>query len=168
MGNILKEAIENEMREEITEDLRRMREWQGMGGAAYTDRDRVTLAKNHVLLAIEELEKTDVYNNVRGIIGILENAEDALADILKDYELETLKEQGRGVEPTKPDGRANVTWNGLDARGMARVLDYVWEADALDNDMWDELMEENGSSYRVTRHGVFVELAPASADEPKE
>lgn len=54
---------------------------------AHTDRDRVTLAKNHVLLAIEELEKTDVYNNVRGIIGILENAEDALADILKDYEL---------------------------------------------------------------------------------
>lgn len=54
---------------------------------ACTDRDHVTLAKNHVLLAIEELEKTDAYNNVRGIIGILENAEDALADILKDSEL---------------------------------------------------------------------------------
>ena len=61
-------------------------------------------------------------------------------------------------KPTNRTGQENVTWYGLDARGMARVLDYVWESGTLEDDLWDELLEANGSPYRTTRHGAFVEL----------
>ena len=97
MGNILKEAIENEMREEIAEDLRRTRETfihapayaASRRAEAHTDRDRVTLAKNHVLAAINELENTSESYDARipGLISVLGNAEDALADVLKDREI---------------------------------------------------------------------------------
>ena len=51
---------------------------------ARTGRARIIYAKNYVLSAINELESLDAHDGVRGIIGILGNAEDALADLLND------------------------------------------------------------------------------------
>ena len=64
--------------------------WRNDGNdEAHTDRDRVTLAKNHVLAAINELENTSESYDARipGLISVLGNAEDALADVLKDREI---------------------------------------------------------------------------------
>ena len=55
---------------------------------ARTGRDRIIYAKNCVLKAINELEKTDAYGDeetrIPGIVRMLESAEDSLADMLND------------------------------------------------------------------------------------
>ena len=44
---------------------------------------------------------------------------------------------------------AGATWNGLNAEGMAAILDDLWGAGAFDNERWDEWFKMYGSPYRV-------------------
>ena len=146
MENILKDVIENEMREEIAEDLRAARCYMlknapayaaSMREEAHTDRDRVTLAKNHVLMAIEELEEAGVTisgnDRISNAMRDLEAIEDSLADELEE----------RG-EPTN-----GTTWHGLNAEAMASILDELWGAGKFDDETWDEWFKMYGSPYRV-------------------
>jgi len=60
--------------------------------------------------------------------------------------------------------RGGTTWYGLDAKGMASVLDYFFDTDALENDMWNELFEMYGSPYRVDYYdgGAYAEARPVA------
>lgn len=74
-----------------------------MKGITEQDHTRVIRAKNFVLEALNVLELVEPENlnseeRIASITRTLEEAEDALADELKDYELETLKEQGKDAE----------------------------------------------------------------------
>ena len=73
-----------------------------MFGITKQDRKRVIRAKNHVLEALEELEKVEAENydseeRIAGIIRMLGNAEDGLADELKNYEIEAGRAPGNAL-----------------------------------------------------------------------
>ena len=46
-------------------------------------------------------------------------------------------------------GDERITWNGLDAYGMAAVLDDLFGAGTFDDDQWNEWFRDYGSPYRV-------------------
>ena len=82
-------------------------EWRRMRGLtddckAHTTRDRVTLAKNHVLQAIDELERAGVSclgnTRISGIMRGLEELEAKLADELEDYELGNIRARSAFAE----------------------------------------------------------------------
>lgn len=44
---------------------------------------------------------------------------------------------------------AGMTWNGLNAEGMAAILDDLWGAGEFDDEQWNEWFKMYGSPYRV-------------------
>lgn len=176
MENILKEAIENEMREEIAADLRG--ELNSGGGVELSPFD---IEMFHGALSV--LRNTDEGDFMTSVIfpvmGLEETPErrEKVTESLRKIDAAGLlyipefhKDEYDKVPyddmPTPWDGQRGTTWNGLNAKAMASVLDYFFDnTSALDNDGWNELFKMHGSPYRVDYYGgVYAEALPVEAE----